>query len=139
MKDHLRLDSEESQVLLKLIGRMKVIDLLANQTLLSAVMKLNKTPLHVPGMGAAFAGAGSADITDLEEVWYLTGNKINVIKAIRALTGLGLKEAKDLTEASEHWLNETYRIVPRKHRIETGFNSAKALVQSYVSLRREME
>jgi len=33
-------------------------------------------------------------------------NKVNVIKAIRAITGLGLKEAKDLVEGSPSTVKE---------------------------------
>jgi large subunit ribosomal protein L7/L12 len=39
--------------------------------------------------------------TEFTVVMTKTGeNKINVIKAIRTITGLGLKEAKDLVEAA---------------------------------------
>src|SRR5690606_8088402 len=54
-------------------------------------------------MAAAPAGGGEAaaaeEKTEFDVV--LTGfgdNKINVIKAVRSITGLGLKEAKDLVE-----------------------------------------
>ncbi len=56
-----------------------------------------------PAAGAAAAGGAAAaeEKTDFSVV--LTGagtNKIAVIKAVRELTGLGLKEAKDLVEAA---------------------------------------
>lgn len=50
---------------------------------------------------AAPAGAAAEEKTEFTVV--LTGagtNKINVIKVVRELTGLGLKEAKDLVEAA---------------------------------------
>jgi len=56
---------------------------------------------------AAAAGAGHAPAAAAEEKTDFTvflasagGNKINVIKVVRELTGLGLKEAKDLVEAA---------------------------------------
>ena len=52
---------------------------------------------HAPAAG----GAATEEKTDFTVV--LTGagtNKINVIKVVRELTGLGLKEAKDLVEAA---------------------------------------
>lgn len=54
---------------------------------------------------AAPAAAGDAapaeEKTEFNVMMTKTGdNKINVIKAVRAITGLGLKEAKDLVEAA---------------------------------------
>jgi large subunit ribosomal protein L7/L12 len=56
-----------------------------------------------PVMMAAAGGAGAAaaEEKDAFDVVLVDGgaNKINVIKEVRAITGLGLKEAKDLVEA----------------------------------------
>ena len=57
--------------------------------------------------GAAAGGAGSADgaaegdeKTEFNVILQAAGDKkINVIKEVRTITGLGLKEAKDLVEA----------------------------------------
>jgi len=57
--------------------------------------------MAAPAAGAAAGGAAAEEKTEFSVV--LTGagaNKINVIKAVRELTGLGLKEAKDLVEAA---------------------------------------
>jgi large subunit ribosomal protein L7/L12 len=52
-----------------------------------------------PAAGAAPAAAVEEQ-TEFDVVLKDAGaNKINVIKEVRAITGLGLKEAKDLTEA----------------------------------------
>lgn len=50
---------------------------------------------------AAGGGAAAAEEKDSFNVVLVDGgaNKINVIKEVRAITGLGLKEAKDLVEA----------------------------------------
>jgi len=46
------------------------------------------------------AGAAEEEKTDFDVVLLEAGpNKINVIKEVRGITGLGLKEAKDLVEA----------------------------------------
>jgi len=52
--------------------------------------------------GAAAAAAPAAEVQDKFEVILaaIGDNKINVIKEVRAITGLGLKEAKDLVEAA---------------------------------------
>ena len=49
---------------------------------------------------AAEAGAAAEEKTEFDVVLKNAGaQKINVIKEVRAITGLGLKEAKDLVEA----------------------------------------
>ncbi len=49
---------------------------------------------------AAEAGAAEEEKTEFDVVLKNAGaQKINVIKEVRAITGLGLKEAKDLVEA----------------------------------------
>ncbi len=51
------------------------------------------------GVGAASAPA-EAEKTEFSVVMTSFGaNKVNVIKVVRAITGLGLKEAKDMVEA----------------------------------------
>ena len=58
---------------------------------------------------AAPAAGGAADAAQTEFTVVLAGagaNKINVIKVVRELTGLGLKEAKDLVEAAPKPIKE---------------------------------
>ena len=51
--------------------------------------------------GAGDAGAAAEEKDEFEVVLEAAGDKkINVIKEVRALTSLGLKEAKDLVEAA---------------------------------------
>ena len=57
-------------------------------------------PVAVAAAGAAPAAAAEEQ-TEFTVVLADAGaNKINVIKEVRAITGLGLKEAKDLVEAA---------------------------------------
>ena len=59
-----------------------------------------------PGGGAA-AAAPVEEKTEFTVVLAAAGaNKINVIKEIRAITGLGLKEAKDLVEGAPKTVKE---------------------------------
>jgi large subunit ribosomal protein L7/L12 len=54
-----------------------------------------------PAAGAA-AGAAAAEQTEFTVVLKGPGdNKVNVIKAVRTITGLGLKEAKDLVDGAD--------------------------------------
>jgi large subunit ribosomal protein L7/L12 len=51
--------------------------------------------------GGAAAAAPAAEQTEFNVILATVGEKkINVIKEVRAITGLGLKEAKDLVEAA---------------------------------------
>ncbi len=53
-----------------------------------------------PGAAAAGDGAAAEEKTEFNVILKTAGDKkINVIKEVRAITGLGLKEAKELVEA----------------------------------------
>jgi len=55
----------------------------------------------MPGAGAAAAAPAAVEKTEFTVVLVAAGDKkINVIKEVRAITGLGLKEAKDLVEGA---------------------------------------
>jgi large subunit ribosomal protein L7/L12 len=54
-----------------------------------------------PGAGGGAAAPAAEEQTEFTVVLAETGaNKVNVIKAVRELTGLGLKEAKDLVDGA---------------------------------------
>jgi large subunit ribosomal protein L7/L12 len=60
-------------------------------------------PVMVAGAGAGAAGAGEAaeEKTEFDVILNSIGDKkINVIKAVREVTSLGLKEAKELVEGA---------------------------------------
>ena len=58
-------------------------------------------PMMVAGGGAAAAAPVVEEKTEFTVVLTAAGaNKINVIKAVREVTSLGLKEAKDLVDAA---------------------------------------
>lgn len=57
--------------------------------------------------GAADAGAAAEEQTEFDVILASFGEKkINVIKEVRAITGLGLKEAKDLVEGAPKAVKE---------------------------------
>ena len=57
--------------------------------------------------GGDAGGAAAEEKTEFDVILTAVGeNKINVIKAVRALTGLGLKEAKDLVEGAPQPVKE---------------------------------
>jgi large subunit ribosomal protein L7/L12 len=58
-------------------------------------------PVVAVAAGAAEAGAPAEEKTSFDVILKEKGpNAINVIKEVRAITGLGLKEAKDLVESA---------------------------------------
>jgi large subunit ribosomal protein L7/L12 len=65
-------------------------------------------PMMMPGMAGGGAAAAPAE-EQTEFTVNLTdigGNKINVIKVVREVTSLGLKEAKDLVESAPKAIKE---------------------------------
>src|SRR5437763_16100213 len=65
-------------------------------------------PVAVAAPGAAAAAAPVEEKTEFTVVLAKTGEKkIEVIKEVRAMTGLGLKEAKDLVEGAPKNVKES--------------------------------
>ncbi|GAB5606521.1 50S ribosomal protein L7/L12 [Sideroxyarcus sp. TK5] len=59
------------------------------------------------GGGAAAGGAAAAEQTEFTVTLASAGeSKVNVIKVVRTITGLGLKEAKDLVDGAPKVLKE---------------------------------
>src|SRR5436305_14155961 len=64
-------------------------------------------PVMMAGGGAAAAAAPAEEKTEFTVVLIAAGaNKINVIKAVREVTSLGLKEAKDLVDGAPKPIKE---------------------------------
>lgn len=69
---------------------------------------VSAAPTVVAGAGVAASGASAAEEKTEFNVVLADGgaNKINAIKAVRELTGLGLKEAKDAVEQTPYTIKE---------------------------------
>lgn len=68
---------------------------------------VSAAPVVVAGAAGAAAGAAAEEKTEFNIVLTDAGaNKIGVIKVVRAITGLGLKEAKDAVEQTPTVLKE---------------------------------
>src|SRR5919106_5686345 len=68
-------------------------------------------PVAVAAPGAAAAGAGDGAAAEEQTSFDVVlneagGQKIQVIKVVRAITGLGLKEAKDLVDGAPNAVKE---------------------------------
>jgi len=85
--------------------REDVIEFLKGMTLLEA-SQLVKDLEETFGVSAA-AAAAAEEKTEFDVILQaIGGNKINVIKVVREVTALGLKEAKDLVEAAPKAVKE---------------------------------
>ena len=97
---------EESIVGLSLLEAAELVKKLESRLGVSAAAA---APVMVAGGGAA-AGAGAAAAEEKTEFTVVLkevgANKINVIKAVREVTSLGLKEAKDLVDGAPKVLKE---------------------------------
>ena len=95
------------------VARADILDAIANMTVLelSQLIKEMEDKFGVSAAAAAVAvaapGGGGAAAPAAEEKTEFTvmltaagDNKVNVIKVVRAVTGLGLKEAKDLVDGA---------------------------------------
>ncbi|WP_288643946.1 50S ribosomal protein L7/L12 [uncultured Helicobacter sp.] len=93
---------------LEYIGGLSVLELSELVKTFEEKFGVSAAPTVVAGAAGAGAGAGAAEEkTDFNVILVDAGaNKINVIKAVREITGLGLKEAKDATEKTPHTLKE---------------------------------
>jgi large subunit ribosomal protein L7/L12 len=106
----------------KTLGKDEILDAISNMTVLelSDLVKAVEDKFGVtaaapvavaaaPAAGGDGAAAASASEEQTEFDAMLTevgANKILVIKAVRELTGLGLKEAKDLVDAAPKAVKE---------------------------------
>lgn len=91
-------------------GKAEIVEALKKMTLIEVselVKDLEETfgvSAAAPVAVAAAPGAGAAAVEEKTEFTVVLAdagaNKINVIKEVRALTSLGLKEAKDLVEGA---------------------------------------
>ena len=95
----------------------KIVDELSTLTVMEAA-ELSKlleekwgvsaaAPVAVAATGAAPAAESGEEKDSFDVVLAASGDqKINVIKEVRAITGLGLKEAKDMVEGAPKTLKE---------------------------------
>lgn len=87
------------------IGNMSVLDCAELVKELEEKFGVSAAPVAVAG--AAGAGEAAEEKTEFDVVLAETGaKKINVIKEVRGITGLGLKEAKEIVEGAPKTIKE---------------------------------
>ena len=97
------------------VSKNEILDTISNMSVMEVVelIEAMEERFNVSAAAAAVAVAAPAAAAVVEEKTefdvILTGfgeNKVGVIKAIRTITGLGLKEAKDLVEGAPSTVKE---------------------------------
>jgi large subunit ribosomal protein L7/L12 len=96
------------------MSKAEILDAVANMTVLelSELIKdmeekfgvsaaATAVAVAAPAAGAAAGAAAAEEKTEFDVILTNAGdNKVNTIKVVRAITGLGLKEAKDLVDGA---------------------------------------
>ncbi len=102
----------------KAVNKEEILDAIAQMSVLdlSALIKEMEEKFGVsaaavavagPAGGAAAGGAAAAEQTEFTVMLLAAGDsKVGVIKTVRAITGLGLKEAKDLVDGAPKAVKE---------------------------------
>lgn len=99
------------------VTKQDVIDFIANMTVLELSELIKEmeekfgvsaaAPVAVAAVGAAVAAAPVEEKTEFDVILKSGGEKkIQVIKEVRAITSLGLKEAKDMVEGAPSPIKE---------------------------------
>ena len=100
---------ERAQILEE-IGKMTVLELsqlIKDMEEKFGVSAAAAVAVAAPAAGGAAAGAKAEEKTEFTVMLTATGdNKVNVIKAVREVTSLGLKEAKDLVDGAPKAVKE---------------------------------
>tara|TARA_B100001287_G_scaffold231975_1_gene202942 strand:+ start:108 stop:494 length:387 start_codon:yes stop_codon:yes gene_type:complete len=87
---------------------MDVVELIADMEEKFGVSAAAAVAVAAPAAGGGDAGAGGAEEKSEVDVMLASAGdkKVNVIKAVRAITGLGLKEAKALVDDAPSAIKE---------------------------------
>jgi large subunit ribosomal protein L7/L12 len=100
---------EKFKALVEQIEKLSVLDLSELVKVLEGKFGVSAAaPMMMAGPAAGGAGAAAAEEkTDFAvELTDAGANKINVIKVVREVTGLGLKEAKDMVDGAPKVIKE---------------------------------
>ncbi len=97
------------------VSKNEILETISNMSVMEVVelIEAMEEKFNVSAAAAAVASAAPAAAAAVEEktefdviMTSFGENKVNVIKAVRTITGLGLKEAKDLVEGAPSTVKE---------------------------------
>ena len=93
--------------ILETISNMSVLEVVELIEAMEEKFNVSAAAVAVAAPAAASAAAAVEEQTEFDVILSGFGeNKVGVIKVVRAVTGLGLKEAKDLVEAAPSTVKE---------------------------------
>ena len=99
--------SEKITALFEEIKSLTILEMAELVKALEEEFGVSATAVAVAGAPAAGAAAPVEEKTEFDVILKGAGaSKLNVIKAVRELTGLGLKDAKDLVEGAPKAIKE---------------------------------
>ena len=93
--------NEKTTQILDLVKGLNILELADLVKALEEEFGVSAAPVAVAGAAVAAAAPAEEEKTEFDVVLTDAGaSKLNVIKAVRSITGLGLKEAKDMVEGA---------------------------------------
>ena len=99
--------SEKITAMVEEIKTLTILEVAELVKALEAEFGVSAAPVAVAGGAAAPAAAAVEEKTEFDvELKSFGAKKLDVIKAVRELTGLGLKEAKELVESAPKVIKE---------------------------------
>ena len=99
--------SEKTDKMLEEIDKLTVVELSELVKGIEEKYGVTAAAVAAPAAGGAAAGAAAEEKSEFDVVLSDVGsNKIAVIKVVRDVTGLGLKEAKDLVDGAPKTVKE---------------------------------
>ncbi|MBQ3065298.1 MAG: 50S ribosomal protein L7/L12 [Clostridia bacterium] len=99
--------TEKTTQILEEIKALTILELADLVKALEEEFGVSAAPVAVAAAGAAPAAAAAEEKTEFDVILKSAGAaKLNVIKVVREVTGLGLKDAKDLVESAPKAIKE---------------------------------
>ena len=93
--------NEKTTQILDLVKELTILELADLVKALEEEFGVSAAPVAVAGAAVAAAAPAEEEKTEFDVVLTDAGaSKLNVIKAVRSITGLGLKDAKDMVEGA---------------------------------------
>ena len=99
--------NEKSTQILEIVKGLTILELADLVKALEEEFGVSAAPVAAAPVAGAAAAAPVEEKTEFDVILKAAGaSKLNVIKAVREITGLGLKEAKDLVESAPKAIKE---------------------------------
>ena len=99
--------NEKTTQIIEIVKELTILELADLVKALEEEFGVSAAPVAVAAAPGAAAAPAAEEKTEFDVVLKAAGaSKLNVIKVVRELTGLGLKDAKDLVEAAPKTIKE---------------------------------